>query len=169
MTPNRRLASEGAAALIADIEGFRENAYQDQAGVWTIGFGTTIIGARRVQEGDTITRERAMQVLQAQCLGFAREVDVLVPPSVGQVAFDALTSFAYNVGMAAFERSTLLKRIVEGDMQGAADQFPRWHLAGGNVSDGLRRRRAIERALFVYGTATPMREASLDDTLGVGY
>lgn len=164
----RKLASEGAAALIADLEGFRESAYQDQAGVWTIGYGTTRIDGRKVQEGDVITRERAMQVLQAQILDFARQVDELVPKSIGQVAFDALVSFAYNVGISAFEKSTLLRFVVAGDVVAAADQFRRWSYAGGQVCEGLHKRRAIERALFVYGCAK-QRDHVVDTFSWTGY
>lgn len=165
----RKLASEGAAALVADLEGFREIAYQDQAGVWTIGYGTTRIDGRKVQQGDVITRERAMQVLQAQLMDFAQKVDALVPPNVGQVAFDALASFAYNVGISAFEQSTLLRCVSDGDLGAAAEQFNRWVYAGGMLSGGLRSRRSIERALFVYGCAKKRDSAGDDMFSGTGY
>lgn len=165
----RQLVSSGAIALIADFEGFRENAYQDRGGVWTIGYGFTRIKGRPVQQGDVITQERAREVLRAQVLDFATRVDQMVPPSVGQIAFDALVSFAYNVGAAALQQSTLLVKLLAGDMQGAAAQFPRWNKSAGEVDPVLVNRRRVERALFLYGCAAQMKPATVDDVMGVGY
>ena len=74
---------------------------------------------------------------------------VLVPLNDNQLA--ACTSLAYNIGLAAFRGSTLLRKLNDGDYQGAADQFPVWNKAGGRVVQGLVNRRAAERDLFLKG------------------
>jgi hypothetical protein len=74
-----------------------------------------------------------------------------------QNQFDALVSFAYNVGIGALSSSTMLKKIKSGNMVGAADEFLRWVNAGGEVLEGLVNRRKDERALFLKAgpAATP--------------
>ena len=70
--------------------------------------------------------------------------------SVTQNQFDALVSFAYNLGAGALRNSTLLKRLHAGDVKGAADEFPKWNKAAGKVLEGLTRRRMMERQLFYH-------------------
>ena len=66
-----------------------------------------------------------------------------------QGQFDALVSFTYNLGARSLSTSTLLKKLNAGDYRGAADEFPRWNKAGGQVLAGLTRRREAERSLFL--------------------
>ena len=66
-----------------------------------------------------------------------------------QNQFDALVSLVFNIGGANFASSTLVKKFNAGDIQGAADQFPRWKNASGKEMKGLVRRRAAERELFL--------------------
>lgn len=61
----------------------------------------------------------------------------------------ACTSLAYNIGLNAFSKSTLVRKLVAGDRAGAAEQFLRWNKAGGRVMPGLTNRRQDERRLFV--------------------
>ena len=63
--------------------------------------------------------------------------------------FDALCSFTYNVGVAAAIRSTLISVLNAGNYMMAAEQFARWNHVDGVVDDGLTRRRAAEKALFL--------------------
>ncbi len=67
---------------------------------------------------------------------------------LAQHEFDALVAFAYNVGLGAFRKSTLLRLLNKGDKASAAKQFDRWNKAGGKMLAGLTRRRAAERAMF---------------------
>ncbi len=73
---------------------------------------------------------------------------------VTQQQFDAMVSLAFNVGAHAFSKSTLVRKLNAGDVRGAADEFLRWNKAGGQVLDGLVRRRRAERDLFLTGVQT---------------
>jgi len=98
--------------------------------------------------GDTITKERAEELLREDVKRFEGYVDRLVKVPLTQGQYDALVSFVYNLGPGALERSTLLDQLNRGDYDSAAEQFGRWVFAGGKTLAGLVRRRAAERALF---------------------
>ena len=136
--------SDAGLALIRDCEGFRSEAYRDAVGVWTIGYGHT----HGVRAGDRITREQgeALLRLDAGCAAEAVCRAVTVPLRQGQV--DALVSLVFNLGAAAFEGSTLLRKLNAGDVAGAAAEFPKWCHAGSAVLPGLVARRGRERAMF---------------------
>nr|QOW97171.1 Orf25 [Serratia marcescens] len=137
-------------ALIKRFEGLRLQAYQDSVGVWTIGYGwTQPVAGRKVGAGMAIDAATAERLLVCGVAQFEQGVERLVAVTVTQGQFDALVSFAYNLGLRALENSTLLRRLNAGDRQGAADQFGRWVNAGGVRLDGLVARRAAERALFL--------------------
>jgi lysozyme len=147
------ISAEGLI-LIMEFEGCELKAYECQGDVWTIGFGHTA----DVQEGDTCTEEEAIHWLSEDVAYFEEGVWRLVErDEMTQGEFDALVSFAYNVGLDEDEDtqaeglgdSTLLRLYNEGDRQGAADEFLKWTKAGGKVSAGLTRRREAERALFL--------------------
>lgn len=135
--------------LIKSFEGCKLTAYPDPGSKdgkpWTIGWGTT----RGVRPGMTITQEEADLLLAEDINSFAAAVNRLVTVPLNQNQFDALTSFAYNVGSSNLGSSTLLRLLNEGDYEGAAGQFGRWVKgASGEVLPGLVRRRAAEKALF---------------------
>ncbi|EOH4135354.1 lysozyme [Pseudomonas aeruginosa] len=137
--------SQRGIDLIKSFEGLRLSAYQDSVGVWTIGYGTT----RGVTPYMTITVEQAERMLANDIQRFEPELDKLVKVPLNQNQWDALMSFVYNLGSANLASSTLLKLLNKGDYRGAADQFPRWVNAGGKRLEGLVKRRAAERALFL--------------------
>ncbi|EPC6044017.1 lysozyme [Serratia ureilytica] len=142
--------SDDGMALIQRFEGLRLQAYQDSVGVWTIGYGwTQPVAGRKVGAGMAIDVATAERLLVCGVAQFERGVERLVAVTITQGQFDALVSFAYNLGLRALENSTLLRRLNAGDRQGAADQFGRWVNAGGVRLDGLVARRAAERALFL--------------------
>ncbi|MGQ6475080.1 lysozyme [Serratia sp. IR-2025] len=142
--------SDDGMALIKRFEGLRLQAYQDSVGVWTIGYGwTQPVAGRKVGAGMVINAATAERLLICGVAQFEQGVERLVAVTVMQGQFDALVSFAYNLGLRALENSTLLRRLNAGDRQGAADQFGRWVNAGGVRLDGLVARRAAERALFL--------------------
>jgi len=136
--------------LIQRHEGLRLKAYLCPAGVPTIGYGST----RGVKMGDEITRAQATELLMADIERFEDAVRRAVEVTLNQHEFDALVSFAFNVGAGALQRSTLLRKLNAGDRQGAADELLRWTRGGGRVLPGLVRRREDERALFL----TPVQE-----------
>ncbi|HGE6718604.1 muraminidase [Serratia sp. OLHL2] len=142
--------SDDGMALIQRFEGLRLQAYQDSVGVWTIGYGwTQPVAGRKVGAGMAIDAATAERLLVCGVAQFEQGVERLVTVTITQGQFDALVSFAYNLGLRALEKSTLLRRLNVGDRQGAADQFGRWVNAGGVRLDGLVARRAAERALFL--------------------
>ncbi|HCZ49308.1 MAG TPA: lysozyme [Gammaproteobacteria bacterium] len=133
--------------LIKHFEGLRQEAYQCAAGVWTIGYGHT----KGVQAGDRITLQQAEQMLEDDLLAFETGVLELITMGArySQGEFDGLVSIAFNIGLDALARSTLLSKFNAGDRAGAADEFLRWNKAAGRVLEGLTRRRRAERALFL--------------------
>lgn len=141
--------SPAGRAFIGRHEGLRLAAYRDAAGVWTIGYGhTAAAGPPAPAAGMTIGAAEAEAILGRDLARFEQAVTRLVAVPLTQAQFDALVSFAFNVGEGALARSTLLKKLNAGDVAGAAAEFGRWNKAGGRVLAGLTRRRAEERALF---------------------
>jgi lysozyme len=137
--------SQTGVDLIKHFESLQLDAYRCSAGVWTIGYGHT----KGVKQGDRITEQEAERLLESDLELFERGVLRSVKVKLTQSQFDALVSFSFNVGLGALGHSTLLRRLNEGDIFGAADQFLRWDKAGGKVLAGLVRRRKAERALFL--------------------
>ena len=141
--------SQDCIDLVAQFEGCKLTAYLCPAGVLTIGYGHT---GPDVKPGQTITQDRARQLLAADLAKFAAGVNELCNGwRITQGMFDALVSFAYNLGLGALAGSTLLRLLRAGDVQGAAKQFDRWNKAAGKVLPGLVKRRAAERDLFLKG------------------
>lgn len=137
-------------ALTEQFEGCRLTAYQDQVGVWTIGYGHT---GPEVCAGMTITAEEAEALLEKDIRSAAECVNNLVSVRLTQEEFDALVDFVFNLGAGAFQRSTLLRQLNAGNFAAAAAQFAIWDRAGGEVVAGLLRRRQAETALFQQGRA----------------
>ena len=144
-----KITSPRGIGLIKQFEGLRLTAYQDMVGVWTIGYGHT---GPDVKPGLTITQQQAEQLLINDLVQFERRVNDLVTVQINQNQFDALVSFAYNLGVGALQKSTLLRLLNAGSYKPAADEFPRWNRAGGNVVAGLTRRRYAERQIFLSPT-----------------
>ncbi len=143
--PRTRQTNSSGVNLIKSFEGLRLKAYQDAVGVWTIGYGTT----RGVKPGQEITEAQAEALIKTDLARFERDVSQAVRVSINDNQFAALVSFTYNVGSGAMRSSTLLKKLNRRDINGAANEFPRWNRAGGRVLAGLTRRRNAERALFL--------------------
>lgn len=139
------IPSEKAVDLIKRFESCRLKAYQDSAGVWTIGWGTT---GKGIQFGLTITKKTADYMLMAHVLDIGLELTQLFDDKLKQWEFDALTCFIYNIGIGAFRHSTMYKLLTEGKKGAAAHEFDKWVYAGGKKLDGLVKRRAAEKALF---------------------
>lgn len=142
--------SDKGISIIKQFEGLRLTAYQDSVGVWTIGYGWTHpVDGKPIRPGMTIKEETAERLLRTGLVGYESDVSKLVKVKLTQGQFDALVSFAYNLGARALSTSTLLQKLNAGDYAGSADEFPRWNKAGGKVLPGLTRRREAERALFL--------------------
>ena len=134
--------------LIKEFEGLRLTAYKCSAGIWTIGYGHT----KNVREGMQITSEFATLLLVDDLQTFEVGVSQVVKVFLHQHQFDALVSFAFNVGLTAFRQSTLLRRLNGGEpAERVAAEFLRWNKAGGKVIEGLTRRRKKESEVFLNG------------------
>ena len=96
-----------------------------------------------------ITEEEGLELLMLDIAKFERGVNRLIDAPLNQNQFDALTSFAFNLGNGSLQASTLRKKVNREDYEGAADEFPRWVFAGGRKLNGLVKRRYAERALFL--------------------
>lgn len=141
-----------AEKIIAQFEGLRLKAYQDSANVWTIGYGTTKnpdTGAK-IKEGDTITKAKALEWLKKDTAAFKAGVQKLVKVPINENQLAALTSLAYNIGLTAFSRSTLLRYLNSNvAKEQVAAQFLRWNRSGGQIVRGLTIRRKLESDLFL--------------------
>ncbi|KAB2779420.1 lysozyme [Brucella anthropi] len=152
--------STAGRKLIEQREGVELTAYKDSAGIWTIGVGhTSAAGAPKVTPGMKITAAEASEILSRDLATFEAAVASAVKVPLNQNEFDALVSFAFNVGAGAFKSSTLLKRLNAGDRQAAADQFLVWNKITINgkkkALKGLTIRRGAERKQFL----TPVSDA----------
>jgi GH24 family phage-related lysozyme (muramidase) len=143
----------------------RIDAYLDPVGIWTIGWGHAIKHqgaflrgaqnrsiARSLFPGG-ITREQAEALLRGDLVDTAACVARLAPRA-NDNQFAALVSFAFNAGVTALQKSTLMRKLLAGDLLGAADQFLVWNKARNGQGvlvelAGLTRRRRAERALFL--------------------
>lgn len=151
MGVNNLTYSANGLSLTEQFEGFRLTAYQDQVGVWTIGYGHT---GPDVTPGQTITVAEAQALLAQDVSSAAGCVNTVVAVKLTQQEFDALVDFVFNLGTGAFKGSTMLRDLNDGDFTSAAAQFARWDRAGGVVVAGLLRRRQAEAALFEAGDAS---------------
>jgi len=137
--------SDSGFALTKRFEGLRLIAYQDQVGVWTIGYGHT---GREVHGGLVITEAQADVLLHSDVAGAVACVNRAVTAEISQCQFDALVDFVFNLGCGRLLGSTLLRHVNEGEFNLAAPQFLLWDHAGGVVVQGLLLRRQAETVLF---------------------
>lgn len=141
------LAVGGAISLIAGFEGFRGTAYVPVRGdKVTIGYGQTFYAnGRSVRFGDRITQERAMGELGVLVeREFLSAIARCVTVPLTQNEFNAYVSLAYNIGAAAFCKSTLVKKLNTKDYAGACSEILRWKYSNGRVVKGLENRRLAE-------------------------
>ena len=136
--------------LIKNFEGLRLDAYLCSAKVATVGWGSTFYeDGTKVKLGDKITRKRADELLDFMVLQFANQVKPLIKCELNENKFGALVSFAYNVGVGALQKSTLLKKVnANCDDPSIKMEFLRWNKAGGKILAGLTKRREAEAKLF---------------------
>lgn len=148
--------SSDCVKLVQSFEGCEKkqangtfNAYPDPGtggDPWTIGWGTT--GAD-VKKGVNWTQQQCDDRFTVDLTKFAQNVAKAIGgAATTQHQFDAMVSFAYNVGIGNLTKSTLLKLHKAGNYAGAANEFAKWNKAAGKVMKGLTRRRAAEAALY---------------------
>ena len=143
-TTTVKTTSDKGLKIIKEFEGYRDTAYQCDAGVWTIGYGHT----NGVKEGDTCTKEQAEAWLAADVQTVEAAINALAI-SLSQNQFDALVSLGFNIGANALLNSTLIKKAkTNPDDATIADEFLRWNKVGNTVINGLTRRRQAESDLY---------------------
>lgn len=134
--------------FIKDEEGEELDAYEDIAGVWTIGVGHT----RKVAPGDEIDEATSDVFLQEDLVDAEQALANYVHVPLNQNEVNALGSLIFNIGGTQFRNSTLLRKLNAGDRKGAAEQFLVWNKYRKGekleVSKGLSDRRAREKKLF---------------------
>lgn len=149
--------SRAGIELIKKFEGIRLDAYPDPGTggePFTIGYGiTSAAGLGEIRKGMTITQAQADEWLVAALVKYEAAVLRHLKRVPSQAQFDAMTSLCFNIGESAFSKSTVVKKFNAGDIEGAANAFANWRMAGGKVMQGLVNRRAAERALFLAPSA----------------
>ena len=157
--------SAAAIKTIKCHEGVRTKPYRCPALLWTVGVGHVIDPSHTAVKYEerkslpipagwdrTLTMDEVDAILAQDLARFERGVARLCPASVNhQGQFDALVSFAFNVGIGNLQRSSIRMRYNRGDVEGAADAFLMWTKAAGKVLTGLVKRRNDERAMFLGG------------------
>ena len=146
MTP-----SKNCIDLIKKFEGFRSESYQDSVGVWTVGYGSTMWpDGKKVQPGQRMTIQEAEAVMTWELTRKGKEILSGLPTTIiNQNQYDALVSFAYNLGVGALLKSTLFKKLkVNPNDPSIRTEFMRWVNAGGKRLTGLVRRREAEANLY---------------------
>jgi lysozyme len=138
--------SQNGLTLIEQSEGFRASAYQDVVGVWTIGYGHKIVAGDGFGPASTVTQEKAQAVLANDVQSVENVLNTLIPADCNQNQFDACIDFGLNLGVGA------LRQMLAHGWDQVAVQILRWNRAGGQVVEGLKRRRQAEVALFTGGT-----------------
>ena len=136
--------SQEGISLIKSFEGCELSAYRCSANVPTIGYGHTA----GVSDGDTCTLEEAEEMLTEDLVEFENYVKKYVETDLEQNQFDSLVAWVYNLRPKNLSESTLLKELNAGNLEEVPRQMKRWNRAGGQVLDGLIRRREAESRLF---------------------
>ena len=155
--------SDAAIRMIKHHEGVRLRPYRCPALLWTVGVGHVIDPSHTAVKNEDrknlpipdgwdrqLTMGEVDAILAQDLARFERGVARLCPAaSNSQSQFDALVSFAFNVGLGNLQRSSIRMRYNRGDIEGAADAFLMWTKAAGKVLPGLVKRRQDERAMFL--------------------
>lgn len=136
-----------ATPIVTQYEGLRTKAYLDPIGIATICYGET----EGVELGQVHTVDQCKTMLTARLGTFAIAVDAMVKPEVKPEVLAAFTSLAYNIGVGAFQKSSVLRLANEGKTKEACDFMLKYVYAGGKVLKGLDNRRKAERLLCLSG------------------
>jgi lysozyme len=150
--------SNAGFSMTKSFEGLRTEAYQDAAGIWTIGYGHT---GPDVQPGLKISEFEADALLRADMAAAVACVNRAVEVEITQPQFDALVDFCFNAGRGSFRNSSLLRYVNAEDFFSATVQFGLWIHAGGEVQPGLVRRRRAEADMFRAGSPSAQPDLKL--------
>lgn len=155
MNAHLRLSTAGAnlvkhfESCLKPIGGGRFKAYLDPVRVLTICWGHTNHHGRRFKSGAIWTQRECDDEFTSDMKRFEAAVKRLITVKLSQNQFDALVSFTFNVGEGNLQRSTLRRKLNDGDYAGAAEEFKKFVKAKGKVLKGLVRRRGSESLMFL--------------------
>ena len=154
--------SEKAIEVIKHHEGVRQKPYRCPAKLWTVGVGHVLYPEQgklpmdqrdafniKIEDFRVFSMEEVNAILKSDLARFERGVAQYCPVPLTQGQYDALISFSFNVGLGTLQRSTLRQKVLRGDMEGAAEEFLKYCMAGGKILKGLQNRRIDERAMFL--------------------
>ena len=145
------IVSKNGLDLIKEFESFKSKPYLCPSQKATIGFGSTYYpdGKKVTLQDKEITEEKAFEILEYIAnKDFGSNINKVVKVPLNQNQFDALVSFAYNIGNGNFNSSTLLRWLNQGNYKEASMQLLRWDKSKGIVLNGLTKRRKAEKELF---------------------
>lgn len=137
--------SQSGINLLKELEGCRLEAYKCSAGVWTIGYGHT---GKTINMNTKITQAEAENFLKIDLEYFEKGVNNAVKVGINQNQFDSLVCFSYNVGLSAFQSSTMLRKINMNKFKEVPKEFKKWVYAGKTKIKGLEIRREKEIKLW---------------------
>lgn len=135
---------QSGVSFIEQEEGFQGKPYADAGGT-DIGYGHVL---KSGESWTSITRLQAANLLASDLVPIEAVIAQYVTVPLNQNQYDALADFIYNVGIGAFESSTLLQMLNQGNYSGAAAQFSQWVNSNGKVSAALTARRSQDAGLF---------------------
>jgi len=150
MTKVLHLSQKGLD-LIKQFEGLKLKPYLCPASICTIGYGNTYYpdGTKVKLTDPAITAQKAEELLKFLVQSYEKGVDSFCRDDINQNQFDALTSFAYNVGVGNLQKSTLIKKVnLNPNDPAIRIEFMKWNKGAGKVLAGLTRRRQAEADLY---------------------
>ena len=143
--------SKAGIALIKHHEGVRSRPYRCPARLWTVGVGHLIGNGKHLPDSynRTFSEAEIDGLLKSDLRRFELGVHKMLPNvPLRQHEFDAIISFCFNLGLGAFQRSTLRQALLRGDKKAAMESLVKYCRAGGKILKGLQTRRLDEKALF---------------------
>ncbi len=156
--------SEVGIQLIKRFEGCKLKPYLCPAKFWTVGYGHVLGNGATLAEADnrTFTKEEVDVLLRTDLARFERGVLRYCTVHLTQSQFDALVSWAYNLGLGTLQRSTMRQKILRQDGEAASKELLKYDKVGGKAIKGLTRRRQAEYRLFTQ--LDPITDTSTSDT-----
>ena len=143
--------SQKGLELIKSFEGLSLKPYVCSGGINTIGYGSTYYtnGKKVLLSDQPITKQEAEELIKNSLSTYEKAVDSFCRDDISQSQFDALVSFAYNLGTGALQKSTLIKKVNANPQDlTIKDEFLKWNKAGGRALAGLTKRRQAEADLY---------------------
>lgn len=143
--------SQQGLKLIERFEGLSLTPYKDCVGLYTIGVGHLIDDGRSLPSSwnRTFTINECYELLASDVIKFELGVERYITAKLTQNQFDALVSFAFNLGLGTLQRSSLRQKLNRGDKEGAVKTWLKYNMTGGQVIRGLDLRRKAEVTLFL--------------------